>query len=82
MLILSAMVRGQPGSLKEHRIDRDPAATRRLLERTKQIHHGIQREILAAPEMGPLYRAAIVACLALAGVALCILLGLIISVIV
>lgn len=82
VLILSAMVRGQPGSLKEHRIDRDPAATRRLLDRTKQIHHGIQREILAAPEMGPLYRAAIVACLALAGVALMILLGLLLSVLV
>ena len=79
VLILSAMVRGQPGSLKEHRIDRDPAATRRLMNRTKQIHHGIQREILAAPKVGPLYRAALVACLSLAAVALALLLTMLIS---
>jgi serine/threonine protein kinase len=65
VLILSAMVRGQRGSLKESRIDRSPRATRDLLERTKQIYHSIQREILAAPELGRLYRAMITACVAL-----------------
>ena len=32
VLILSAMVRGQRGSLKASRIDRDPRSTRDLLE--------------------------------------------------
>jgi hypothetical protein len=59
VLILSAMVRGQPGSLKVSRIDRNPRSTRELLDRTRQIYHGIQREILAAPKLGPLYRGVI-----------------------
>lgn len=62
VLILSAMVRGQPGSLKVSRIDRNPRSTRELLARTRQIYHGIQREILAAPKLGPLYRMVITAC--------------------
>lgn len=64
VLILSAMVRGQLGSLKASRIDRNPRSTRELLDRTRQIYHGIQREILAAPKLGPLYRSVIVASVA------------------
>lgn len=74
VLILSAMVRGQPGSLKVSRIDRNPRSTRELLDRTRLIYHGIQREILAAPRLAPLYRAMIMAGLVLCVAAIVVLL--------
>ena len=43
------------------------------LERTKQIYHSIQQDILVAPKLAPLHRAVIVACMALCAGALVVL---------
>lgn len=56
VLILRAMVRGRPESLKASRIARDPTAARQLLRETKKICNGIQQEILSAQRVAKLQR--------------------------
>ena len=47
-LVMSAMVRGRPGSLVESRIDRGPRPAQRLLLEVKRLHHHIQRDVVSA----------------------------------
>jgi hypothetical protein len=60
VLILRAMVRGRPESLKASRIVRDATAARHLLRETKRIFHGVQQEILSAPRVARLQRALLI----------------------
>jgi serine/threonine protein kinase len=43
ILILRAMVRGQPQSFVQRRIDRGPGPAQQLLQETKRIYYGLQR---------------------------------------
>jgi hypothetical protein len=76
VLILRAMSRGTEGSLCQSRIDRRAEPAQILLSETRRIYHGIQREIFAARELGPLHRIAIV--LAVASTAF-VVLGLVVT---
>jgi serine/threonine protein kinase len=51
VLILRAMVRGQPQSFVGRRTDRSAEPAQRLLRETKRIYHGLQQDILAAPRI-------------------------------
>ena len=48
MLILSAMVRGRPGSLVGSRIDRGPGPAQALLRETQKLYLAVQRELHTA----------------------------------
>lgn len=49
ILILRAMVRGQPESFVQSRTDRGPEPARRLLQETRRIYNRLKAEILSAP---------------------------------
>lgn len=48
MLILRSMVRGQPQSYVQHRVDRGPLAAQLVLREVSRIYRELQQEILAA----------------------------------
>lgn len=72
VLILRAMVRGRPESLKSSRIARDATAARQLLRETKRIYHGIQQEILSATRVARLQRHLLVGAAVAFGVVICL----------
>ncbi|WP_437876446.1 protein kinase [Sorangium sp. So ce513] len=72
VLILRAMVRGRPESLKSSRIARDATAARHLLRETKKIYHGIQQEILSATRVAKLQRILLIGAAAAFVVVICL----------
>lgn len=80
VVILRAMVRGRPESLKTSRIARDATAAALLLRETKRIYHGIQQEILSAPSVARLQRTLVVGAAAAFGVMLCMLVALLFAI--
>ncbi|WP_437736124.1 protein kinase [Sorangium sp. So ce1335] len=72
VLILRAMVRGRPESLKSSRIARDATAARHLLRETKKIYHGIQQEILSAARVAKLQRILLIGAAVSFGVVICL----------
>ncbi|WP_437477166.1 protein kinase [Sorangium sp. So ce1014] len=77
VLILRAMVRGRPESLKPSRIARDASAARQLLRETRKIYYGIQQEILSAPRVARLQRMLLVGAAVAFGVTLFLVITLV-----
>jgi serine/threonine protein kinase len=61
VLILRAMIRGQPQSFVRSRIQRGPEPAQALLRETKRIYYGLQQEILSAPRVSRLHRGIVAA---------------------